>query len=240
VRNGMPAAAVMLAPALRSRCGCDAYSSYLHCNCVCAGSFSIISSRARSRTRSARSQILGICARPCTGCVRMRERGRMLIAAAIVAPALRAHALCNCVVHDVIRGLLHHTPRTCLNRHLNANQLTGAIPDSLGSLAFLGSLCVPVRGLCAHEKARAHGSCSGEGAPALMYAPHAPTRSIAFAGTSPTISSRARSRTRSAHSHAFNNCAPSCAGCVRMRERGTASHAVAARCSLPIGSLKRC
>ncbi len=42
----------------------------------------------------------------------------------------------------------------CLCRWLTSNKLTGAIPDSLGSLSSLQQLCVPVRWLFAHAIAR--------------------------------------------------------------------------------------
>ncbi len=39
---------------------------------------------------------------------------------------------------------------SCLCRHLNNNQLTGAIPDSLGSLSSLQQLYVGARAMAVH------------------------------------------------------------------------------------------
>jgi hypothetical protein len=64
-------------------------------------------------------------------------------------------------------------PRWCWRRYLNYNQLTGAIPDSLGSLSSLMWLCVPVRWLCAHATARhsmaAFGGVACSGAAHALY-----------------------------------------------------------------------
>jgi hypothetical protein len=45
-------------------------------------------------------------------------------------------------------------PTVAPHRYLDNNQLTGAIPDSLGALSSLQQLCAPVRWLCARAHAR--------------------------------------------------------------------------------------
>jgi hypothetical protein len=118
----------------------------LTCTDVHAGSSPLTSSRARFRTRSARSQIFWVCAcpSPCVDYLRMR----------VGMPAVEAmHALAgaagSCLAVRLVTrscGLLR-TPHACLRRDLSTNQLTGEIPDSFGSLSILGALCVPVRWL---------------------------------------------------------------------------------------------
>jgi hypothetical protein len=67
----------------------------------------------------------------------------MPTAALMLAPALLIDAPADLrSVTDTVRGLLP-TPRWCKRRVLNNNQLTGVIPDSLGSLSGLVILCVP-------------------------------------------------------------------------------------------------
>ncbi len=58
-------------------------------------------------------------------------------------------------IGDPVRAFLtHHRARACWHRVLYNNQLTGAIPDSLGSLANLIFLCVLMRWLCAQPGMR--------------------------------------------------------------------------------------
>ncbi len=67
----------------------------------------------------------------------------------MLAPAL----LLRCTFGDTARWLTS-LPRLFLCRGLYGNQLNGTIPESLGSLSSLQQLCVRVRWLCAHARAR--------------------------------------------------------------------------------------
>jgi hypothetical protein len=120
----------------------------------------------------------------------------------------------------------------CMRRSLYANQLTGAIPDSLGSLLNLQYMCARCAG---SRAARERGAaCCSRDAPATCalclhpvltwraccYARHAGTR----AGPSTLTSSRARSQTRSARFYIFRKCAlcrhASCASVVTRGSEG--------------------
>jgi hypothetical protein len=101
-------------------------------SCLCrrvgagAGTSTSTSSRAQSQSRLATSQAFSICARPCA-CESAAQHGSFW------RRCLLPRCSCLCRIGA--------GPR----RHLGSNQLTGPIPDSLGSLSSLVYLCVPVR-----------------------------------------------------------------------------------------------
>jgi hypothetical protein len=209
----------MLAPALSMRCvmgdAARGGLSSLPRLILCRGLYENQLTGAIPDSLGSLSSLQYLCAPVRWLCAHARARaGDHAAATAMLAPAL----LLRCESGDIARWL-SHVPLVFLCRYLQANQLTGAIPDSLGSLSSLEQLCAPVRWLCAHACESA-----GEHVAKTMIYP--------CAGTSTTTSSRARSRTRSARSQAFSICVRPYACCVRMRERWREIMQLRQRCLL--------
>ncbi len=172
----------------------------LLCWCLCSDLDNNQLTGAIPESLGSLSSLRFLCAPIRLLCAHARARaGEHAAAIAMLDPALLLH----CTFGDTARWLLS-LPRLFLCRYLINNQLTGAIPDSLGLLSRLQYLCAPICLLCLYARARdsmqlrqrcllRHCSCAVH----LVTPPVGSYlyRACSCAGTSSTTSSRARSRT---------------------------------------------